>query len=175
MFGSDKLKRKMRAHILDLAWFSKATKVSQLASGWTGRVEPPPYISEMIIKHELKPSQCTLEQLEKFRKKFCCAFRLSTFALMLANTQPGSISVAWHLPSSVVHKLISAIKSFIGSLFVEHRVLTIEIDGESVYDVFEAFRSSLQQRKTEASGTPYSSTQLHDPHNYNECCFSFIL
>ena len=111
--GSITLRSKMAAYVKELNEFMSSTTVTNLIQFWPGRQDCPLQCSKMSIRIELNPNECTLEQLNTIRKRFCDYFLppLSEFAMLYYKFRQGSIVVilllASHLIPCLVHKLCS--------------------------------------------------------------------
>ena len=67
-FGNNDTKAAMAKYICELVAFRKATKLSEFITHWqcTGKV--PPDMSRLVIKMDKDWSNCTLEDVEQFRR-----------------------------------------------------------------------------------------------------------
>ncbi len=137
-FGSVQLNDDMTKYATELAVFIATTTVAQFVERWPtvcGRKTIPPHFSELTVRITLSASECTLERLEKVRKDFCREFSLSTFALVLAEVQPGSVFVVWYVPSSIVPQLSSTLSDYTGNLFCIHCISTLKLDDQLFDDL----------------------------------------
>ena len=138
-FGNTTLKRQMKTYASDLSQFRKNTTVRQYVSNCPGschrRVEPlPPHFSKIMCTLDRKASECTLDELEQTRKKFCREFSLSEFVVTLGNLEDGSVTIWWIVPSVIVPELTTAVHNRATTFVEDCRVLVLAIDGRNVFD-----------------------------------------
>jgi hypothetical protein len=82
-FGSDALKRDMRSFCGEMVVFMKETTIKQLIGHLPGQIEIPPKFSLIVAKIGENASECTLEQLNTIRKRYCSEIKLSEIVLHL--------------------------------------------------------------------------------------------
>ena len=114
-FGSKKLKRRMDAYIAELEAFERETSVYNLMKSWPGRTMPPNF-NELNIKIDRDPKDCTVKELNRYRKELCKEFwpPLSGFAMFVMyfkKIKEGCIQVTWIHPSYLTLKLHEFLKS----------------------------------------------------------------
>ena len=66
--------------------------------------DPPPGFRKMVVKFDW-PRTATLEDVEKFRRRYASSYDLQTCAMMLNSIGTGSFTVTWFVPVSVVEML----------------------------------------------------------------------
>ena len=93
--------------------------------------DPPPGFRKMVVKFDW-PETATLEDVEKFRRRYASSYDLQTCAIMLNSIRAGSFTVTWFIPVSVVEMLR---KKRALTVFKEFSVIRLEIDGSCVYEV----------------------------------------
>ena len=82
-FGSDALKRDMRSYCSEMVVFMRETTIKQLVDHFPGQPEIPPKFSLIEAKIGPNASECTLEQLNKIRKRYCSEVSLSEIVFHL--------------------------------------------------------------------------------------------
>ena len=91
--------------------------------------DPPPGFRKMVVKFDW-PEIATLEDVEKFRRRYASSYELQTCAMMLNSIRTGSFTVTWFIAVSVVEMLR---KKRGLTVFKEFNVTKLEIDGSCVY------------------------------------------
>ena len=66
--------------------------------------DPPPGFRKMVVKFDWPPTK-TIEDVEKFRRKFASSYDIQTCAMMLNRIETGLFIVTWFIPVSVVEVL----------------------------------------------------------------------
>ena len=119
-FGSNDTKAAMANYVTELVAFRKATNLSDFISHWpcTGKV--PPDMSRLVVKMEKDWSNCTLEDVEQFRRTLTQKLLLPSFAVLLRDAEQGCISLTWLIPSSIVKLLSKDIHNTKLDWFREH-------------------------------------------------------
>lgn len=125
---SDKLKREMQRFKRDVEDFKKSTTVKEFwdsGSVCGDSIEPPPGFKRIVTTLDRHAFECTLAELDQFRRSFCHKLNLRTFILKLVAFQKGSFTAIWHIPSSQVHRIILAFSS---TLVTIDELLYLEVD-----------------------------------------------
>lgn len=138
IFGSDALQSEMETYVTNLSTFEKQTTVSQLIQCWPGRKEVPPNYSELTAKIDLKPDECTIEQLNSLRTGLRERFLppLSEYALLHFNLNEGSILVKWLIPNDRVPHFTNAICMPRSAVLLQAlKISTLRIQGILVYPI----------------------------------------
>ena len=83
----------------------------------------------MVTEHKW-PQTVTLQDVEEFRKRFLLTLRLPECAMMVNRIQEGCFKITWFtvLPPSLVQQQENIIQ-----VFVDYKVILVEINGECVY------------------------------------------
>ena len=86
-FGNNDTKVAMANYVTELVEFRKATNLSDFISHWpcTGKV--PPDMSKLLIKMDKNWSNCTLEDVEQFRRTLTQKLLLPSFAVLLRDAE----------------------------------------------------------------------------------------
>ena len=132
-FGNNDTKVAMAKYVSELVTFRKATKLSDFITHWrcTGKV--PLDMSRLVIKMDKDWSNCTLEDVEQFRRTLTQKLLLASFAVVLRDAEEGCISFTWLIPSSIVKILSKDIHSSKLNWFKEHHIERLAIDGQDLY------------------------------------------
>ena len=132
-FGNNDTKAAMAKYVSELVAFRKATKLSDFISDWPCTRRVPPDMSRLVIKMEKDWSNCTLEDVEQFRRTLTQELLLPSFAVLLRDAEQGCISFTWLIPSSVVKLLSKDIHNSKLGWFKEHHIERLAIDGQDLY------------------------------------------
>ena len=136
-FGNNDTKAAMANYVTELVAFRKATNLSDFISHWPCAGEAPPDMSRLVIKIKKKMekdwSNCTLEDVEQFRKTLTQKLLLPSFAVLLKDAEQGCISLTWLIPSSIVKILSKDIHNTKLDWFKEHHIERLAIDGQDLY------------------------------------------
>ena len=99
--------REMAVYKKDLEEFRKHTKLVLFceADPHTLDEDPPPRFRKMVVKFDW-PETATLEDVEKFRRRYASSYNLHTCAMMILDSiRTGCFTVTWFIPVSVVEIL----------------------------------------------------------------------
>ena len=137
------VKRQMSLYKRDLKRFRQQTllEVFCRAENWSTD-DPPPEFRKMVVKFNWSITT-TLEDVEIFRQRYARHYNLRDCAMMLNSIRPGTFTVTWFVPSSVVEVLkkerpIKVLKKF--------DVIRMEVAGSCVYDASIICHVSLVQK-----------------------------
>ena len=119
----------------DLEDFRKHTKLMLFveADPRTLDKDPPPGFRKMVGKFDW-PETATLEDVEKFRRRYASSYDLQTCAMMLNSIRTGSFTVTWFIPVSVVEMLR---KKRALTVFKEFSVTRLEIHTSTQICVYQ--------------------------------------
>ena len=125
------VKRQMSLYKRDLKRFRQQTPLEVFcqAENWSTD-DPPPEFKKVVVKFNW-PNTTTLEDVEMFRQRYVRHYNLRDCAMMLNSIRPGTFTVTWFVPSSVVEVLkterpIEVLKKF--------DVIRMEVAGSCVYE-----------------------------------------
>ena len=152
-FGNNDTKAAMAVYVCELVAFRKATKLSEFISHWpcTGKV--PPDMSKLVIKMKKDWSNCTLEDVEEFRRTLTQKLLLPSFTVLLRDAEQGCVSFTWLIPSSIVKILSKDIHHTKLDWFKEHHIERLAIDGRDLYSS-ATFRYSTFLKRLYTSQRP---------------------
>ena len=129
-FGSDGLKRDMRSYCSEMILFMKETTIKQLINHLPGETETPPKFSLIEAKIGEDASKCTLEQLNRFRKRYCSEVKLSKIIFhLVAVVESNSFIVRWLVPSAIVDDIMKSARNVDQSFYQENKLASLTLDG----------------------------------------------
>ena len=98
--------------------------------------DPPPTFRKIVVKHNWsdRTHTATLEDVEKFRQCYLRHYNLRDCAMMLNSIRPGTFTVTWFVPSSVIEVL----KKRAPKVFQSFNVSRLEFPGMTGHCVYEA-------------------------------------
>ena len=152
------VKQQMSLYKRDLKRFRKHTPLKLFCQAEKWRIDdPPPGFRKMVVKYDW-PITTTLEDVEIFRQCYVCHYNLRDCALMLNSIRPGTFTVTWFVPSSVVELL----KKKAPEVFQKFNISRLEFPGVAGYCVYEApvqrNVSNWEHTCTSCTGLKYPSS-----------------
>ena len=133
-FGTNDTKAAMAKYISELVAFRKTTKLSAFIAHWPCSGNVPPDMSKLVTKIKKKDwSNCTLEDVEQFKRTLTQKLLLPSFAVILRDAEQGCISLTWLIPSSITLLLSKDIHTIKLEWFKEHHIERLIIDGQDLY------------------------------------------
>ena len=133
--GSEDLKEKMLSYINELAAFKQRTRLCDFIDSWPCRDDRPPPedgFKQLVVKMKQEWSQCTLQDVESFKKALIHKLFLPEFDMILQKAMEGCVCVAW-LISPVIATLLQSLPNTAPEFFKQHKIDAVTIDGEDVY------------------------------------------
>ena len=94
----------------------------------SGKNDPPPGFKAMVVQFNWA-KDVTLEEVERFRRRYAGAYNLEECAMMVNSIRPGSFTVTWFVAVSTIRRLTGMNVE----LFAEFNVITLVIDGTCTY------------------------------------------
>ena len=86
----------------DLQKFRQHTTLKLFCQADTStECDPPPEFRRIVVKHDW-PDTVTLEDVEKFRRRYSQTYNLQRCAMMLHSVRPGTFTVTWFVPVTVI-------------------------------------------------------------------------
>ena len=149
------VKRQMSLYKRDLKRFRQQTPLKLFCQAEKGNVDDPPStFRKMVVKHDW-PLTIMLEDVEVFRQHYVRHYNLRDCAMMLNSIRPGTFTVTWFVPSSVVELL----KKRAPKVFSEFNVSRLEFPGVAGHCVYEV---PVQQNVRAYCNTTSCNTSLPD-------------
>ena len=128
------VKQQMNSYKRDLKRFREHTPLKLFCQAENcGIDDPPPGFRKMVVKYDW-PITTTLEDVEKFRQCYVRHYNLRDCAMMLNSIRPGTFTVTWFVPSSVIELL----KKKAPKVFQKFNISRLEFPGVAGYCVYEA-------------------------------------
>ena len=129
-FGSDALQRDMRSYCEEMIVFMKETTIKQLINHLPGETEIPPKFSLIKANVGQNASECTLEELNIIRKRYCSEVKLSKIVFhLVAVVESNSFIVRWLVPSALVSDIMKSARTIDQSFYQECRITSLTLDG----------------------------------------------
>ena len=134
-FGSSQLKQDMADYVDDVTDFKRETTVAELMDHWDGIEDESMKFTELQVRFGEDPTKCTLERLDRFRKKFCSRYKLSELVMVLIHLKPGSFIAFWRIPTVLVGDITESVIQRDDPFFDEEKILSISAAGKQIYPV----------------------------------------
>ena len=129
-FGSEGLRKDMRSYCSEMIVFMKETTIKQLINHLPGQPEIPPKFSLIEAKVGQNASECTLEQLNTIRKRYCSEVKLSEIVFhLVAIVESNSFIVRWLIPSVLVSDVVRSTENVNQSFYHEYKITSLTLDG----------------------------------------------
>ena len=134
LYGSDTLKQDMTTYSSDMCIFMKETTIKQLIDHLPGQTEIPPKFSVIEAKIGEDASKCTLELLNRIRKRYCSEVKLSEIVFhLVAVVEANSFIVKWIVPSAIAEDIMKPAKSINQGFYQEYKITSLTLDGMWLY------------------------------------------
>ena len=134
-FGSQDLKRQMRHYVDELSTFKQTTRLCDFIESWPCRDDGPPEVrlKKVVVKMNHEWSQCTLHDVESFKKALVHKFFLPEFDILLQKAERGCVCVTWLTSPSVATHLQQNLVNIETEFFKKLDIDAVTIDGQDVY------------------------------------------
>ena len=130
IYGSDALKQDMTTYSSDMCIFMKETTIRQLVDHLPGQIKIPPNFSLIEAKIGEDASKCTLEQLNRIRKRYCSEIKLSDIVFhLVAVVESNSFIVRWLVPSALGDDIVKSTRNVDQSFYQEYKITSLTLDG----------------------------------------------
>ena len=100
----------MKCYERDIETFKEHTTVNELLDAkidFGCEVESPPNLSRLEAKFK-RDTNCTLQDLDKYRRKIGFKYNLTSSILLLRSARSGSLILTWCIPTSEAHHFVLA-------------------------------------------------------------------
>ena len=133
--GSDDLKQQMHAYVDELSMFKQTTRLCDFIESWPCRDDEPPEdrLKKVVVKMKHEWSQCTLRDVESFKKALVHKFFLPEFDILLQKAERGCVCVTWLTSPSIATILQQNLANIETEFFKKHGIDAVTIDGQDVY------------------------------------------
>ena len=137
-FGSEDLKQQMWDYVHELSTFKQTTQLFDFCDfieSWPGRANGPPNTShkKVIVKMLQNWSQCTLKDVEMFKKILVDMLLLKKFDILLQKADRGAACITWLTSPSIATLLQQNLANIETEFFKEHGIDAVTIDGQDIY------------------------------------------
>ena len=133
--GSEDLKQKMQEYVDELSIFKQTTRLCDFIKSWPCRDDGPPEdcLKKVVVKMKHEWSQCTLHDVESFKKALVHKFFLPEFDIILQKAERGCVCVTWLTSPSIATLLQQNLANIETEFFKKHGIDAVTIDGQGVY------------------------------------------
>ena len=136
-FGSEDLKQQMRHYVEELSLFKQTTRFYDLCDFIESRLhkddEPPEHTLNVVVKMQLKWYQCTLQDVESFKKALVDMFSLKAYDILFQKAEGEDVCITWLTSSSIATLLQQNLINIKTEFFKKHGIDAVTIDGQDVY------------------------------------------
>ena len=134
-FGSAELKQNMQEYVHKLSVFKKTTRLCDFVESLPCRDDGPPEdrLKNVVVKMDHEWSQCTLQDVESFKKALVHKFFLPEFDILLQKAERGCVCVTWLTSPSIATLLQQNLANIEAEFFKKHGIDAVTIDGQDVY------------------------------------------
>ena len=154
-FGSNTLKAMMKSYDVDLIRFMKETRVKQLMDVWPGQQAIPPNFSKLRAKLDQDPASYTLYDLDRLRRQFCGAVRLTEIVLVIIGLESANSFIAeWIVPSTLIPLLMEFVKKLDSGYYIHEHILEMTVDEIQIFPILpDAMSKSPAPQASAATAT----------------------
>ena len=133
--GSQDLNRQMQQYVSELSIFKERTRLCDFIESWPCRNESPAEhcLKKVVVKMRHEWSQCTLQDVESFKKALVHKFFLPEFDILLQKAERGCVYVTWLTSPSIATLLQQNLTNIETEFFKKHGIDAVTIDGQDVY------------------------------------------
>ena len=125
----------MQDYVDELSTFKQTTRLCDFIESWPCRDDGPPEdrLKKVVVKMNHEWSQCTLQDVESFKKALVHKFFLPEFDILLQKAERGCVCVTWLTSPSIAALLQQNLPNIETEFFNKHDINTVTIDGHDVY------------------------------------------
>ena len=134
-FGSEDLKQNMQEYVHELSLFKQRTRLCDFIESWPCRDDEPPEdrLKNVVVKMDHEWSQCTLQDVESFKRALVHKFFLPEFDMLLQKAERGCVCVTWLTSPSIATLLQQNLTNIETEFFKKHGIDAVTIDGQDVF------------------------------------------
>ena len=134
-FGSEDLKHQMQNYLDELSTFKRRTRLRDFIKSWPCRDDGPPEeeLRKLVAKMRHEWTQCTLHDVESFKKALIHKFFLPEFDIILQKAERGCVCVTWLTSPSTATLLQQDLANIEMEFFKEHSIDSVTVDGQDIY------------------------------------------
>ena len=155
----------MRSYCSEIILFMKETTIKQLINHLPGETKIPPKFSVIEAKIGRNASECTLEELNTIRKRYCSEVQLSEIVChLVAIVESNSFIVRWLVPSVLVSNIMKSAGTIDHSFYWDHEITSLTLDGKWLYNhQVTPFGIELKERYQQSQGSPSPAEWISSP------------
>ena len=132
-FGSEVLKQQMQHYVEELSSFKQTTRLCDLCDFIKDDGPPEHTLKKVVVKMQLKWYQCTLQDVESFKKALVDMFSLKAYDILFQKAEGEDVCVTWLTSPSVATLLQQNLTNIETELFKKHGIDAVTIDGQDVF------------------------------------------
>ena len=128
--GSEELKQQMQDYVDELSTFKQTTRLCDFIESWPCRDDGPPEdrLKKVVVKMDHEWSQCTLQDVESFKKALVHKFFLPEFDILLQKAERGCVCVTWLTSPSTATLLQQNLVNIETEFFKKHGINAVTIE-----------------------------------------------
>ena len=128
--GSEELKQQMQDYVHELSTFKQTTRLCDFIKSWPCRDDGPPEdrLKKVVVKMKHDWSQCTLHDVESFKKALVHKFFLPEFDILLQKAERGCVCVTWLTSPSIATLLQENLANIETEYFKNHGINAMTIE-----------------------------------------------
>ena len=133
--GNDDLKQQMQDYVDELSTFKQTTRLCDFIESWPCRDDGPSEhrLKKVVVKMKHEWSQCTLQDVESFKRALVHKFFLPEFDILLQKAERGCVCVTWLTSPSVATLLQQNLANIETEFFKKHGIDAVTMDGLDIY------------------------------------------
>ena len=132
-FRSEDLKQQMRHYVEELSSFKQTTRLCDLCDFIKDDGPPEHTLKKVVVKMPLKWYQCTLQDVESFKKALVDMFTLKAYDILFQKAEGEDVCVTWLTSPSIATLLQQNLANIETEFFKKHGIDAVTIDGQDVY------------------------------------------
>ena len=133
--GGEDLKQQVQDYVDKLSAFKQTTRLCDFIKSWPCRDDGPQEdrLKKVVVKMEYEWSQCTLQDVESFKKALVHKFFLPEIDLLLQKVERGCVCVTWLTSPSIATLLQQNLANIETEFFKKHGIDAVTVDGQDIY------------------------------------------
>ena len=133
--GSQDLNWQMQKYVSELSTFKQTTRLCSFIESWPCRDDGPPEdrLKKVVVKMNYEWSQCTLQDVETFKKALVHKFFLPELDILLQKAERGCVCVTWLTSPSIATLLQQNLTNIETEFFKKDGIDAVTIDSQDVY------------------------------------------
>ena len=165
IFGSDDLKKDMKAYSNDIQAFMNETTIKQLINHLPGKAKSPPHFEILKAKIDKDASTCTLAEIECMRRGMCSEVKLSDIVFRLIALQhSNSFIISFIVPSVLLPDVIESARKLDNSFFQRESIAFFYIRNGWLYSPkLLQFGAQLKERYQQSLVSIFPSELIPSP------------